>query len=259
MIYIVDDDPSIRTSLARLMRSAGYEARTFADAEEYLDQVGGTGTAADCVIVDLHMLGISGLDLQEVIIRRGFAVPVIVLTASEDVELRARALTAGAVKVLRKPCDGTVLLRAVAAAIGHTPTGSQEFDSQGMSLNDPDNFVLEEGRAVYRPAGSVSFDQAVALVRAAIAAARRHHVRSLLVNLTKLTGFPSPDTFERFLAVVEWAEEARSGVRLAMVARVEMIHPQKFGVIVAANRGLISNIFPTEIEARAWLAALDGQ
>ena len=126
-------------------------------------------------------------------------------------------------------------------------------------MDDPDHFVLEEGRGLYRPVGTVSFDEAVALVRAAIAAARRNQVRDLLVDTTALTGFPSPDTFERFLAAVEWAEEARGRVRLAMVARAEMIHPQKFGVLVAANRGLVSNIFTTEAEARAWLAAWDDQ
>ena len=126
-------------------------------------------------------------------------------------------------------------------------------------MADPDNFVLEEGRALYRPVGSVSFDEAVVLVRAGIAAARRNRVRNLLVNTTALTGFSSPQQFERFLAAVAWAEESMGGVHLAMVARPEMIHPQKFGVLVAANLGLVSNIFTTEVEARAWLDAWDGQ
>ena len=86
-------------------------------------------------------------------------------------------------------------------------------------MADPDNFVLEEGRALYRPVGSVSFDEAVVLVRAGIAAARRNRVRNLLVNTTALTGFPSPEQFERFLAAVAWAEESRGNVHLAMVAR----------------------------------------
>ena len=131
--------------------------------------------------------------------------------------------------------------------------------SRRSGLEDPDNFVLEEGRGLYRPVGFVSFDEAVALVRAAIAAARRNQVRNLLVNTTELTGFPSPDVFERFLAAVAWAEEGRACVHLAIVARAEMIHPEKFGVLVAANRGLVSNIFTTEVEARAWLDAWDGQ
>ena len=126
-------------------------------------------------------------------------------------------------------------------------------------MEDPHNFVLKEGRELYRPAGSVSFDEAVALVRASIAAARRNQARSLLVDTTALTGFASPNTFERFLAAVSWAEESRAETQLAMVARAEMIHPQKVGVLIAANRGLVSNIFTTEVEALAWLDAWDGQ
>jgi hypothetical protein len=126
-------------------------------------------------------------------------------------------------------------------------------------LDELDGFILEGGRAVYRPVGSVSFDEAIALVRAAIATARSNQARNLLVDTTALTGFPVPSTFQRFLAVVEWAEEASGSVRLAMVARPEMIDPQKFGVTVAANRFLVSNIFPTEAEARAWLEASSGR
>ena len=118
-----------------------------------------------------------------------------------------------------------------------------------------DGFVLENGRAFYRPAGTVSFDEAVALVRAAIAAARSNRCSDLLVDTTGLIGFPSPDTFQRFLAAVEWADEAKGALRLAMVAQAEMIDPNKFGVTVALNRGLVSNIFTTEAEARAWLDA----
>jgi hypothetical protein len=120
-------------------------------------------------------------------------------------------------------------------------------------LDTLDNFVQEGGRGFYRPAGSVSFDEAVALVRAAIAFACSSQAHELLVDTTAWFGFASPQTFQRYLAVVEWAEEARGRVRLVMVAREEMIDPQKFGVTVAANRGLLSNIFTTEVEALAWL------
>jgi len=125
-------------------------------------------------------------------------------------------------------------------------------------LDELAGFVLEEGRGLYRPVGSVSFDEAVALVRAAIAAARRNRVRDLLVDSSALIGFPSPDTLQRFLMAVAWADEANGGVRLAMVARLEMIDPKKFGVTVAANRGLVSNVFTSEAEARAWLDARRG-
>jgi CheY-like chemotaxis protein len=294
MIYIVDDDRAVRKSMVRLMRSAGYPARAFASAEEYLGDVHDADKAAACMILDLHLPGMTGADLQQVISSRSRPVPVVIVTASHDAGLCAKALASGATTLLRKPCHSTVLLGAVADALqqssppatpsaapppaspaAHTETtGPEEFvggrtgpegpDAPGApdtpnTPNDPDNFVLEERRAVYRPVGSVSFDRAVALVRAAIAATHRNGVRALLVDSTALTGFRSPDTFERFLAVVQWAVEARPGVRMAMVAREELIHPQKFGMLVAANMRFVSNIFTTEHEARAWLATWESQ
>ena len=120
-------------------------------------------------------------------------------------------------------------------------------------MEAPVGFMMEESHAIYRPVGSVTFDEAVARVRAAIAVACSTQANDLLVDTTALTGFPSPDTFERFLAAVAWAQEAKGRLRLAMVAREENIDPQKFGTTVARNRGLVSNIFCTEAEARAWL------
>jgi len=120
------------------------------------------------------------------------------------------------------------------------------------------DLFLEKGLGFYRPVGSVSFDEAVALVSAAVSATRRNQAQEILVDTTALTGFPSPNTIQRFFAAVEWAAAAGGLLRLAMVARAEMIDPQKFGVTVAANRGLVSNIFTTEAEARAWRQATRG-
>jgi hypothetical protein len=118
-----------------------------------------------------------------------------------------------------------------------------------------DGFSMEGMRGLYRPVGRISFDEAVVRVRTAIATARSARAVDLLVDTTALTGLPAPDTFQRFLAAVDWAEEAAGHLRLAIVARAEMIDPARFGVTVAANRGLVSNIFTTETEARAWLDA----
>jgi hypothetical protein len=106
--------------------------------------------------------------------------------------------------------------------------------------------------------GTVTLDQAVGLVRDAIAAARRDGVRDLLVNTCGLYGFATPDTFQRFFAVVAWAAAASAVLRLVVVARAEVIDPQRFGVTVAANRGLVSNIVTTEAEAVAWLDSMQG-
>ena len=125
-------------------------------------------------------------------------------------------------------------------------------------MDELDGFRIEGGRAFYHPTGSVSFNEGVAMVRSAIAATRSSGVRELLVDVRSLTGFDPPTISKRFDAVEEWSREARGVVRLAMVAPFEMIDPQKFGVTVGANRGLISNIFPTEAEACAWLDARSG-
>jgi CheY-like chemotaxis protein len=264
MIFIVDDDESVRTSLTRLLRTAGYTARSFADAPAFLRDLDAAGTAVGCLILDVHMPGMSGPELQAVIDRRQPPVPVIVLTATDDANLRAMAVAAGVARVLRKPCDSTALLRAIAEAVGGSPrpppiaARPARMTATATMIPgsaDPCDFAVVAGRGFYRPAGSVSFDGAVALVRSAIAAGRWRACADLLVDTTALTGFASPGTFERFLAAVEWATEARSGLRLAMVARADMIDPQKFGVAVAAQRGLVSNIFTTEAEARAWLDA----
>jgi hypothetical protein len=115
--------------------------------------------------------------------------------------------------------------------------------------------TLAEGRAFYRPTGTVSFDAAVELVAGAIAAARGLQVAELLVDITALFGFASPNTFQRFLAVVNWADTAEGRLRLAMVAHADLIDPEKFGVTVGLNRNLVNNIFPLESEALAWLDA----
>ena len=113
-------------------------------------------------------------------------------------------------------------------------------------------FEIVGDHAEYRPSGQVSQDQMVQLVTSAIAFAREQHIGKLLVVACGLTGFKSPSISDRYHFIREWAETGR-GVRFALVARPEMIDPQKFGVTVAANSGLIADIFASEDEALAWL------
>jgi hypothetical protein len=128
-------------------------------------------------------------------------------------------------------------------------------------MKELDGFVVEDGRGFYRPVGYVAFDEVIALVSAAIEAARRNHVRDLIVDTTALTLIRSPRTIQRYLAAVTWSDEAKGDVRLAIIAKEEMIDPRecgetgKIGVRVATKRGLVSDIFTTEAVARAWLDA----
>ena len=114
-ICIVDDDESVRTSLLRLMRSAGFAAEAFAAAEEFLQDEAVVGVCT-CAVVDVHLTGMSGLQLQQELNDRATVPPVVMMTAFEDPDLRQRAMDGGAVAFLRKPFDDNVLLDAVSKA-----------------------------------------------------------------------------------------------------------------------------------------------
>jgi len=114
-VFIVDDDPSIRRSLERLVRADGYRVQTFVSAREFLERA--DMKKPDCLVVDVRMPGQSGLDLQQVLETAGSTVPIIFITGHADGPLAEQALRAGAVELLAKPFDGEVLLDAVRRAI----------------------------------------------------------------------------------------------------------------------------------------------
>jgi two-component system response regulator FixJ len=114
-VFVVDDEPIIRVSLQRLIESVSLRVETFAAAAEFLDayQPGRPG----CVVLDVRMPGISGLDLQDRMTERGIDIPVIFITAYGDVPMAVRALKAGAVDFLQKPFNNQTLLDCVQEAI----------------------------------------------------------------------------------------------------------------------------------------------
>lgn len=115
IVYIVDDDRSVRTSVARLLESSGYEVRTFASATDYLDRI--DPDAHGCLLLDLRMPGIDGLELQNRLLRGGTSRPVIFLTGQGTVPETVAAMKAGATDFLEKPADPDELIRAVRTAI----------------------------------------------------------------------------------------------------------------------------------------------
>jgi two-component system, LuxR family, response regulator FixJ len=114
-VFVVDDEPIIRSSLQRLIESVSLKVETFAAANEFLEayEVGAPG----CVVLDVRMPGISGLDLQERMAERGIDIPIIFITAYGDVPMAVRALKAGAVDFLQKPFNNQTLLDCVQEAI----------------------------------------------------------------------------------------------------------------------------------------------
>jgi FixJ family two-component response regulator len=115
LVSVVDDDESVRESLPDLLKEFGFEPRAFASAEEFLlsDDVNRTV----CLILDIAMPNMSGLDLQRALQARGHKIPVIFITAQTDSAVRTRAIQQGAVSVLQKPFNDTDLLTAIEAAL----------------------------------------------------------------------------------------------------------------------------------------------
>jgi FixJ family two-component response regulator len=114
-VFIVDDDPSICTALARLFKSVGLPARSFAGPREFLDQAPRLGPG--CLVLDMRLPGFSGLDLQGELARAGIGLPIIFLTAHGSVPLSVKAMKAGAVDFLEKPVEDQTLLDAVYQAL----------------------------------------------------------------------------------------------------------------------------------------------
>ncbi len=120
-----------------------------------------------------------------------------------------------------------------------------------------DHFQVAHDHATYRPTGEVTFQEAVALFCGAIAHAREIGVKKLLVSSVGFTGLGPPTTLERFQLGKDFAAAAGGAVFVAMVARPEMIDPQRFGRTVARNRHMVVDVFTDEAGALAWLRSLE--
>ncbi|MEW5726229.1 MAG: response regulator [Pseudomonadota bacterium] len=114
-IFVIDDAEDVRDSLAILLETAGYPVRTFASALEFLDVV--QPSWKGCVVADVRMPGMSGIELQKEITLRGLRLPVVIITAHADVAMAVAALKAGAVDFIEKPFRDEVLLASIRSAL----------------------------------------------------------------------------------------------------------------------------------------------
>jgi FixJ family two-component response regulator len=115
IIAIVDDDSSAREGLESLIQSAGWRAETFASAQDFLDRPG--AEAPSCLVLDLQLPGLSGLDLQKRMSEVGLEIPIVFLTGHGNIPASVKAMKAGAVEFLTKPFDEEELLQAIQEAI----------------------------------------------------------------------------------------------------------------------------------------------
>jgi len=124
IVFVVDDDLSVRRSTERLIRSAGLEVQSFASAREFLKHPRPERPA--CLVLDVRMPGLSGMDLQCELTKSGIQIPIIFITAHGDIPMSVRAMKAGAAEFLTKPFRSRILLDAVRAAIDRDRAASKD-------------------------------------------------------------------------------------------------------------------------------------
>ena len=122
-VFVVDDDPAIRDSLEWLLSSVGMQVVTFGLAMEFLEKF--EPTASSCLLADVRMPGMSGLDLQEELVARAINIPVIVITGHSDVQMAVRAMKAGAFDFIEKPFNDQALLELVQKAVEKSRTDAR--------------------------------------------------------------------------------------------------------------------------------------
>jgi FixJ family two-component response regulator len=115
IVAVVDDDPSMLNAAESLLDAQGFATMVFVSAEEFLDR--GAATQVDCLLLDIHLGGVSGFELRKRLKNSGSTLPVIFMTALDDEAIREQALKAGCVALLRKPFQARQLLEAIKQAV----------------------------------------------------------------------------------------------------------------------------------------------
>lgn len=115
-VFVVDDNPSVLISMERLLRSIGLNVKTFSSAKDFLDYI--PKEKKWCLILDVRMPGIDGLELQEILCKNGYKNPIIFITAHEDPIVKRKGMNAGAIAFLYKPLNEQELMDALNMAIG---------------------------------------------------------------------------------------------------------------------------------------------
>lgn len=130
-VGLVDDEASVRKALGRLLRAFGYEVETFSYGREFLDSL--AEHRPDCTIIDLHLPGLSGLEVHQHLAQQGIDVPCIILTGKDEPRLRERALASGVAAYLKKPLDAQSLLVAIESAVA--AQGSSASRHEGLAAS----------------------------------------------------------------------------------------------------------------------------
>ena len=194
-VFVVDDNPGVRRSLSRLLRSAGFEPLAFGSGEEFLSQL--PVDASGCLILDVSMPGLDGLALQREISSRGNGLAIVFLTGHGDIPKSVHAMKSGAVDFLTKPVDDEVLLAAVRQGLEAERSGRQarhevaEIESHLASLTEREREVLDgvvAGRLNKQIAGDLGItEKTVKVHRARVMAKMAVSSLAELVRFVSLT------------------------------------------------------------------------
>jgi two-component system, LuxR family, response regulator FixJ len=160
-VYIVDDDEAVRDSLSVLLESKGYAVKSFVSAPEFLEKA--WSLPAGCLVVDIRMPEMDGLELQQRLIERSLGFPLIVITGHGDVPLAVRAMKAGAIDFIEKPFASEAILDSLAAAFGRLATPTGQDLAAGTALNklnflSPREREVLEGLLAGLPNKSIAYD-----------------------------------------------------------------------------------------------------
>jgi FixJ family two-component response regulator len=132
LITIVDDDDSVCRALERLVRSFGMVAETYRSGADFIQQIESLSACdADCVVLDVQMPGLNGIEVQARLRRVRKDIPVVFITAHDDRVARERALAGGALAFLQKPCNDVLLMRTLDTALGRRKTGEPPGPTEG--------------------------------------------------------------------------------------------------------------------------------
>lgn len=146
-IFIIDDDASVRKGLSRLLRSAGFEVETFATAELFLGREHYNGIG--CIVLDVRMPGISGIELHEKLGKADYHMPVIFITGHGNIPMGVKAMKEGAVDFLAKPFDDAELLQAVGKALEQDKQGRAKH-AEGLDIHGRLNLLTAREREILR-------------------------------------------------------------------------------------------------------------
>jgi two-component system, LuxR family, response regulator FixJ len=202
VIHVIDDDEAVRQSVEFLLRSSGFAARTYGSASAFLAAV--PSIHSGCVITDVRMPEISGIELLARLSELRFTLPVIVITGHGDIPLAVEAMKAGAIDFIEKPFDDELLLRSVRAALDRSQQNVElqseraEINARLASLTNRERDVLD-GLVAGKPNKIIAFDlsispRTVEIYRANLMTKMKAASLSELVRMALLAGTMKPGT-----------------------------------------------------------------